>query len=116
MKTRPRHDPALLLASRRARLGRLLALDAPDIILDAEMRLVAKSQTEVYGWRWNKTPPIQNVRNWLWFRTFNLRENLRSPLRCECGHRIWWWQKRAYDPDIGRTIHATCGTPAEAGA
>ena len=31
--------------------------------------------------------------------------------RCECGWRIWPWQKRAYDPELMMAIHASCGTP-----
>ena len=112
-KKRSAEDARRLLKSRRDRLGRLLALDAPDIILAAEMRLVSRSQREVHGRGWDRTPPLRAFRNWLWFRVFTLRMNLRAPLRCECGHLIWGWQARGYDPDLEKTIHLSCGTLAE---
>lgn len=48
------NDPKALLDSRRARLARLLQMAAPDIIVAAEMRLVARSQREVHGRRWDR--------------------------------------------------------------
>jgi hypothetical protein len=60
-----------LLASRRARLGRLLRLDAPDIIVWHEMRMVARSQREVHGRGWHRAPLGSRIRAW-W--TYGVRQ------------------------------------------
>jgi hypothetical protein len=61
---RTNEDARWLLAQRRARLGRLLSLDAPDIILWHEMRLVEKSQREVHGRGWNRAPIRSQIAAW----------------------------------------------------
>lgn len=35
----------------------------------------------------------------------------RESAWCECGHRLRRWQKLAYDSDLGKTIHSSCGDP-----
>lgn len=63
-KKRTEEEAFQLLATRRARLGRLLKLDVPDIILWHEMRLVERSQTEVYGRGWNRMPIRSRIAFW----------------------------------------------------
>lgn len=71
------HDARWKLAQRRARLGRLLELDAPDIILWHEMRLVQKSQREVHGRGWNRTSIWSKVRAW-WKYTVRAKATWRQ--------------------------------------
>lgn len=65
------------LVERRARLSNLLAMDAPEIIVWHAMRLVAKSQREVLGRGWYRTPLRYKVRSW-WRYRVRIRHTLAA--------------------------------------
>jgi hypothetical protein len=64
-----------LLKERKQRLSKLILMDAPDIIIDSEIKLVRKSLREVHGWHWNKL--------WFWQK---LRINFI----------VWWTRNEPY--------------------
>lgn len=93
-------DWAYLEQQRRERLKRFLELDAPPIILNASMRLLAQAQRKVHG-KGYFSPVAWRSHASAWWWT-SIRRG-----RCECGGVIWPWQKTAYDEDLG-PIHLEC--------
>lgn len=63
-KSRDPRDPQRVLTMRRHQLTRLLNLDAPDIIIYNQMRLVMKSQRRLLG----RDYIVPHPKLWPWLR------------------------------------------------
>lgn len=55
------------MEDRKRNLARALLQDAPDLLIHTQMKMVAKSMRQVYGWRYNTSWTFQK----LWIRFTN---------------------------------------------
>lgn len=103
-----KRDPQDLYASRKARLVRLINMDAPPAIIAAQVRILIRSLRHIEGRRWGLLSRSTRVRVWL-------NHVLPRLYRCECGGIIWPWNKWGYDPELMKRLHWECGDTETSG-